>query len=240
MALRIYIAGPMRGVEKFNFPLFFKVEGWLREHDWEPVSPAQMDVMIDGLDPLDPHPNEDLGIDYYMQRDLPAVRSCDAVAMLPGWEGSTGANRELAEARKHGKEIFSIGTDKHGDFLLVAAPGLLPDPSKLKPEGGINLDAGKLRVDLVPMSAIRAIATILGESAQPKGKYPARNWEKGIPWMRNIASALRHIMAILEGEDVDPESGFPHSYHALTRLAMQVELERTGKGEDDRPAKAAA
>jgi len=100
---------------------------------------------------------------------------------------------------------------------------------------GINLDLGKLRVDLVPPIVERAIATVLGESAAPKGKYPPRNWEKGMDWMRTYGSARRHELAWLGGEDIDPESGLPHLWHILCRYGFLAEYERTGNGKDDRP-----
>ena len=36
-----------------------------------------------------------------MDADLAAVRSCDAIYLLKGWENSRGAKKEFAEAVKH-------------------------------------------------------------------------------------------------------------------------------------------
>jgi hypothetical protein len=47
-----------------------------------------------------------------MQADLAAVRSCDAIYLLRGWETSRGAKRELAEAIAHGLTIMQEGDEK--------------------------------------------------------------------------------------------------------------------------------
>jgi hypothetical protein len=45
-----------------------------------------------------------------MDADLAAVRSCDAIYLLRGWEKSRGAKKELAEALKHNLEIIEEGS----------------------------------------------------------------------------------------------------------------------------------
>ena len=44
-----------------------------------------------------------------MDAELAAVRSCDAIYLLRGWETSRGAKKELAEALKHNLEILQEG-----------------------------------------------------------------------------------------------------------------------------------
>lgn len=51
-------------------------------------------------------------------------------------------------------------------------------------------------------------------------KYAAWNWAKGQAWSVPIASALRHMLAILRGEETDPESGLPHRAHAACNVVM--------------------
>lgn len=93
---RVYIAGPMRGIPSFNFPAFYAAEERLVALGWDVVNPARMDQTLDGFDPTkDPAGAES----FYMRRDLPAVALGDAIAMLPGWERSSGATKEIAVAR---------------------------------------------------------------------------------------------------------------------------------------------
>jgi hypothetical protein len=115
------------------------------------------------------------------------------------------------------------------------------DPSTVKlPEsvtGGLNMDKGKLRVDLVPVSAIRAIAEVLGKATE-SGKYPPRNWEKGISYSRVYANVMRHMIDWYEGSNKDYESGLNPLKHALCRIAMLVEYEEKKLSQfDDRPKK---
>lgn len=44
-----------------------------------------------------------------MDADLAAVRSCDAIYLLRGWESSRSAKEELAEAMAHGLKIMLEG-----------------------------------------------------------------------------------------------------------------------------------
>jgi len=111
------------------------------------------------------------------------------------------------------------------------------------PSKGLNKDNGKLRVDLVPVSAIEAIAEVLGKACAPTPdgkppKYPERNWENGIAYSRVYANVQRHLLAWWKGRDIDPESGLHTLKHALCRLSMLVEyVERGMNNFDDRPHK---
>ena len=53
-----------------------------------------------------------------------------------------------------------------------------------------------------------------------KKKYAAWNWAKGMAWSIPLACAARHALAILEGEETDPESGLTHIGHYLANLVM--------------------
>lgn len=53
-----------------------------------------------------------------------------------------------------------------------------------------------------------------------KTKYSRNNWRKGQNYMRVLASLLRHVFAIARGEDIDPESGKPHTGHIMCNAAF--------------------
>lgn len=57
---------------------------------------------------------------------------------------------------------------------------------------------GKPRFDLVPPLALLRVAQHYANGAV---KYGDRNWEKGIPMSRTLASLMRHIEAWRRGED---------------------------------------
>lgn len=102
-------------------------------------------------------------------------------------------------------------------------------------EQGRKNDIGKLRMELIPVTALKAMARGLGYGA---GIYGDRNWERGLATSRLYAALLRHLTAWWEREETDPESGLSHLDHVLCCAAM-LEGTVTGKlGEDDRPLRA--
>ena len=79
--------------------------------------------------------------------------------------------------------------------------------------------------------ALLTLAEVAGFGAR---KYAAFNYLKGYDWSLNANAALRHLLAFLNGEDLDPESGLPHTAHfAWHGLALTSFLQR-GLGTDDR------
>lgn len=91
--IKVYLAGPMRGVPEFNFPHFLEVAADLRNRNYCVTSPAEMDLVeygtIEGV--LAAVDRGELTLAKVMKRDLPAVLNADQVAYLRGWEHSTGA-----------------------------------------------------------------------------------------------------------------------------------------------------
>lgn len=67
-------------------------------------------------------------------------------------------------------------------------------------------------------------------------KYAEWNWAKGMPWSVPMACAVRHALAILRGEENDPESGLPHRGHMACNLVMLCQYELAYREGDDRPA----
>lgn len=92
-------------------------------------------------------------------------------------------------------------------------------------------DQEKIRLDLIPSSAIIALGRVLTFGAK---KYDDNNWRKGMKWGRLIGATLRHLFAWMGGQDKDPETGYSHLWHALCCIAFLIEYEQYGIGEDDR------
>lgn len=68
-------------------------------------------------------------------------------------------------------------------------------------------------------------------------KYAEWNWAKGMKWSAPLGCAIRHCVAILRGEDIDPESGLPHLGHVKCNLLMLLTFASTFPEGDDRPVK---
>ncbi len=60
------------------------------------------------------------------------------------------------------------------------------------------------------------------------------NWRKGFAWSRLIAATFRHLVAILKGEDRDPESGELHAFHLMACVSFLAEHQTRKLGVDDR------
>lgn len=115
--MKVYLAGPMTGYPKFNYPAFDVAAKSLRGQGHEVESPAELD---------EPHvfeavlasPDGDVaalkeatgeGFGDFLARDIRIVAdvSVDGVVVLPGWEVSRGANLEVQVANGLGKPVLS-------------------------------------------------------------------------------------------------------------------------------------
>lgn len=96
---------------------------------------------------------------------------------------------------------------------------------------GSKHDAGKEPVGLIPREAVLAEARVLAFGAE---KYAAHNWRKGMRWSRLGDAAMRHLLAWLDGEDNDPETGLPHLAHLRCCAGFLLAYAERGAGTDDR------
>lgn len=126
---QVYLAGPMTGIPAFNFPLFFAATEWLRNvKGWQVLSPAEKDLEKIPWDEMQKVPGFDTGdLKLYcehstftmgnaMEWDLPAILDSDGIALLPGWEKSTGARWERIVAEALDRDIYLLTT--YGDESL--------------------------------------------------------------------------------------------------------------------------
>lgn len=78
-------------------------------------------------------------------------------------------------------------------------------------EKGLKYDDGKPRMELLDPDYLMEVARVLTFGAT---KYSAHNWRGGISISRLLGALLRHTMALVRGEDLDPETGLSHTAHA--------------------------
>ena len=89
---------------------------------------------------------------------------------------------------------------------------------------GIKDTKGKLKLNLVPIRATKEIAKVRAFGVDKYGEPWA--------WLRNeattsdmfVEATMRHILEWRLGIESDPESDLDHLSHALTSLAMAVEI----------------
>lgn len=91
---RIYVAGPMTGIEKLNFPAFDAAAEELRGEGWHVENPADHGA-IDGVEWAD-----------YLRFDISKLVTCRAIYLLPGWSQSKGALLEVSVARALELEVL--------------------------------------------------------------------------------------------------------------------------------------
>ncbi len=120
---RVYIAGPMRGIPEFNYPAFYAAADKLRAAGYTVYNPADIDTIWHGRDISKGNETGSIaqashehGFDRKdaLWRDLEQIfwcdgrRGVDTVALLPGWETSTGAQLERAAAEALGLNILYL------------------------------------------------------------------------------------------------------------------------------------
>jgi hypothetical protein len=128
----LYVAGPMRGYERFNFDAFEEATTYLRSVGFTIVSPAEMDLDM-GLDPDIANTDDEAGFDIAdaMRRDFDTiVNKVDGIILLPGWETSSGARAERFVAETCGKRVFAYDPDGDHNARINPAPEWNCDPRK--------------------------------------------------------------------------------------------------------------
>jgi len=129
----LYLAGPMRGIAFYNFPMFDRVAAALREVGYEVINPADEDRKEDNFDPtLEPkfadpaycfvQPGMDFG--KIIRRCFEAVMRCDEIVLLPGWENSVGAIAELFIAVWSGKRIQLVYFEENDQMQFISTPAI--------------------------------------------------------------------------------------------------------------------
>lgn len=103
--MRIYIAGPMTGIADHNFPAFDRERDRLRALGHEVVSPADMSRELDASAGV---ASGSQVWETYMEADLIAIASCEAVYLLPGWWHSRGAVIERNRAIALGLAVMEV------------------------------------------------------------------------------------------------------------------------------------
>lgn len=93
-------------------------------------------------------------------------------------------------------------------------------------------DKGKVDLSLLSPIMKEGVARAMQFGAE---KYSRHNYlNGGFTSGRLLASLMRHIDAYVRGEDLDPESGLHHLFHAGANIQMLVDNMHEGTLEDNR------
>lgn len=77
-------------------------------------------------------------------------------------------------------------------------------------EKALRYNTGKLQWSLVHFKSMEPMVKVLEFGAK---KYAPKNWMKPMDKKVILESMMRHMSALMDGEDVDPESGISHMGH---------------------------
>jgi hypothetical protein len=93
---RVYVAGPMSGLQDFNYPAFHAAAAHLRSLGYHVENPAENPAPASGK------------WEAYMRLALAQLLTCDTIAMLPGWQKSRGAVIEHRLATELGIAVWEL------------------------------------------------------------------------------------------------------------------------------------
>lgn len=131
--MKLYIAGPMSGIPKFNYPAFIKAAEQLREKGYEVRNPAEMDspevqkVAMRSRKGIVKTLNETWG--DFLSRDVKIVADdVDGIVLLKGWQKSRGARLETYVALTVGKPVWFV--DRLGRLTKAWGPNLMKTITK--------------------------------------------------------------------------------------------------------------
>lgn len=114
--MRLYLAGPMRGIHLFNFPAFDAAAARLRDAGYEVFSPAEHDRATYGE--LTPDNADTVGFNLRAALGADVAWICahaEGLAFLPGSHRSKGALAEIALA-----DALAIPSKPAGSWIVAA------------------------------------------------------------------------------------------------------------------------
>lgn len=100
--MKIYLSGPMTGIEDSNFPAFHDWAKRLRDLGYEVESPAEMQSQKSWED--------------YLRQDIVVILECDAIAVMPGHDTSKGSAVECTVGTAIGLPVYDVRDLVDEDF----------------------------------------------------------------------------------------------------------------------------
>lgn len=103
---KLYLSGPMTGIENYNHELFNRVAQEFRLVGFEVCSPSEF---FDGDRTRERH--------EYMREAVKYLLEADTVVILPGWENSKGARLEIMIAQELGLNMVEYVEPDEREFI---------------------------------------------------------------------------------------------------------------------------
>ena len=131
---------------------------------------------------------------------------------------------------QHNRDRFILSSDqvKQAEALLRSLPKECNNPKD-------SIGSKKSPLSLVPPSVIIHLAEAFREGAE---KYGAYNWRtKKVQSLIYCDAIMRHLLAYIDGEDIDQESKKHHLDGVLASAGILIDATETGNLIDNRPVK---
>jgi len=100
-------------------------------------------------------------------------------------------NKSTYDIKFTGTSYASVNDDAYGE----------------KQNKGLRYNEGKPKWGLVHFKSLEPMVRVLEYGAK---KYSPDNWKKGLDKKEILESMMRHIAALMDGEEIDPETGITH------------------------------
>ncbi len=130
------------------------------------------------------------------------------------WGSSIYNTIKLYDPKQGFAEIISYKqtqdeeTSKNIDEINV----IFDEVKENETDSALRYNTGKLKWSLVDFDSLEDMVKVLNFGAE---KYEPNNWKKGLNTKQISDSLMRHLFAFLRGEDIDKESGLPHTGHIM-------------------------
>jgi hypothetical protein len=128
-------------------------------------------------------------------------------------------------------DIFERGPESDGSCVPASEFEMTEGEFRMTSPTGGQKGQKPQRTDLLPPEFLLSLSEVYGFGAS---KYDDHNYLKGYDWSLSFAAALRHLLAAMDGEWLDEESGLPHVTHTAWHMAALFMFERHGLGTDNR------
>lgn len=129
--------------------------------------------------------------------------------------------------------VYNINNPQLGNHDIIGFWEETPAETATTPIG-FKKDSGKPKASLLPLNALMEVTKGFTKAMAPGSKYPPHNYRHGMDWTRPANAGFRHLVAWLNGQDNDSESGDNHLTSAIASLMMVLEMQLTNVGTDDR------
>jgi hypothetical protein len=225
-------------------------DGWIGGTGKRPDLPkgTRVEFMLDG----DDNTYIDAAADLYWGPGDGRIVRWRVVGTVPGVGDVNSTERGSAARYNTGKPPLElIPAEIVSEFVICGWQGRTATTADVirfvgqfqmrKPSPGLT-ESETLYATLV---SLPSAGSILEDAARVfdygRRKYAAWNWIKGQAWSIPIGSAMRHLLAIQRGEELDPESGLPHAGHAACNVIMLLwYIDHYPEGDDRVPAERVA